>query len=162
MHFILLFASIVLVSCISSEISQFPDTACVGGNVTVFCSLNVPNPSDVFIRPTTEFIFGNLTVSSNDSFPNNFNCTDFLSNTSNNSINFDYLYNNQVLNDSRFVLTAVLGNSSTVYGSINLTSFQNSDESFRLGCINYYYENGNCSVIQNVTQTLQLVGTGKY
>ena len=122
-----------------------PTTACIGDQITVNCTLNLPNYSDDnFFSILTNFIVGNSDIP--------------ISQFSVEGTGF-----HGGVDLSKLTATAIGGNSKSVEGTITLISYTPEDNGISLGCISDYYINGNSSNRGNVSgiTTIQRARTYK-
>ena len=121
-----------------------PTTACIGDQITIDFTLNVPNSNDDFFSILTNFIVGDSDIP--------------ISQFSVEGTGF-----HGGVNLSKLTATAIGGTSKSVQGTITLISYTPEDNGIRLGCANDYYINGNSSNRETVSAntTIQQARTYK-
>ena len=122
-----------------------PTTACIGDQITVNCTLIVPNANDDdFFSILTNFIVGDSDIP--------------ISQLTIEGTGF-----HGGLNLSKLTATAIVGTAKYVEGTITLISYTPKDNGIRLGCANDYYINGDTSNRGNVSgiTTIQRARTYK-
>ena len=122
-----------------------PTTACIGEQITINFTLNLPYSKDNFFSILTNFIVGDSDVP--------------ISQFSVEGTGF-----HGGLNLSKLTATAIGGTTKSVQGTITLISYTPEDNGIRLGCANDYYMNGNTSnrgTVSAIT-TIQQARTYKY
>ena len=124
-----------------TSVTQNPDYACEGEDVTVSCVQTVPNDGYRFTSREISFVIGN------------------------NILIFKHTIKSNALHGmdlSRFTADTPLGNSTYVTGSITLLSFNSStDENLRMGCDNKIRASG-ASMSEYFARTLRLDSAGMY
>ena len=120
-----------------------PTTACVGDQITVSCTLEVPNSAThAFFSILTDFIVGNSDVAISE-------------------LAVDGTGTHGGVALSKLMATASGGNTTSVQGSITLLSYTTGDNGTKLGCANEYYINGNTSDRDTVSVTTTVIQAGK-
>ena len=121
-----------------------PTTACIGDQITVNCTLNVPNSNDDIFSNLTNFIVGDSDVP--------------ISQFSVEGTGF-----HGGVDLSKLTATAIGGTTKSVEGTITLISYTPADNGTRLGCASDYYINGNTSNRGTVSEntTIQQARTYK-
>ena len=113
-----------------------PTTACVGDQITVSCTLNVPNSNDDFFSNLTNFIVGDSDIPKSQ-------------------LTVEGTGFHGGVDLSKLTATAIGGTSKSVEGTITLISYTLKDNGIRLGCSNDYYINGDTNnrgtVLANTT-----------
>ena len=114
-----------------------PQLACVGEQVTVDCTLNVPGMNDMFLSVITNYIVG----------------------SSDNSISAGFINGSTTLGGvdlSKLIAFTTIGTSTTVPGRIVLLSYLPEDNNTRLGCaIQYQINGGSIAILRETTNIIQ-------
>ena len=118
-----------------------PQLACVGEQVTVDCTLNVPGMNDMFLSVITNYIVGN---SANTIIADSVNGT-----TTHGGVDL-----------SKLIAFTIIGTSTTVQGRIVLLSYLPEDNNTRLGCGIQYQING--ASIATLIETTNIIQAGEY
>ena len=121
-----------------------PTTACIGDQITVNCTLIVPNSSDDdFFSVLTNFIVGDSDIP--------------ISQFSVEGTGF-----HGGVDLSKLTATAIGGTTKSVKGTITLISYTLEDNGIRLGCANDYYINGDTSNRGNVSGNIAIQQARTY
>ena len=122
-----------IINVINSLLISSPDKvtinsikACIGEQITVNFTLDVPNVNDNFFSILTNFIVGDSDIP--------------ISQFSVEGTGF-----HGGVDLSKLTVTAIPGNIKSVQGTITSISYTPADNGFRLGCSNDYYINGSTS-----------------
>ena len=118
-------------------------TACIGEQITVNCTLNVPNANDDFFSNLTNFIVGDSDIPKSQ-------------------LTIEGTGFHGGVDLSKLTATAIGGTSKSVQGTITLISYTPADNGIRLGCSNDYYINGNTSNRGTVSESITVQQARTY
>ena len=125
------------------SLTIFPTTACVGDQITVNCTLIVPNSNDDFFSNLTNFIVGDSDIPKSQ-------------------LTVEGTGFHGGLNLSKLTATAIVGTAKYVEGTITLISYTPEDNGIRLGCANDYYINGNTNKKGTVSKNITIQQARTY
>ena len=124
--------------------TQIPSHACVGEQITVECSLSVPDPNNNFRTNFIRFIVGSSDLSISDSSVNT----------------LTQEYGGVDLTRLTAFANNSFSNDKVILGSITLSSYTASDAGIRLGCAAIYYLSGSSGDTDITRETTLLVSAG--
>ena len=116
-----------------------PEDACVGEQITVTCSLDVPNPNDNFVSIAAEYIVGNSDSPINALV-----------------VNGTGMHGGVDL--SKLIAFIIFGSTKSVQGRIVLLSFASEDNDTRIGCGNIYQISGGGTSVLRETSNIRQAG----